>query len=369
MGWDKEIPETMPANDLTVTATWELEATPTHTVTYYLSKGDVTPYATKTFEEGETMVHPVPSATGVVFKDGWVDENGNALPAVMGDKDLETYKATYIVEGTTYQEYDVTYGAAVPVPADPTREGYLFAGWTPSAPATMPAEDLTFTAQWEMIPVEEDMYAAKYVVDGNTYALYILEEGDAIPVPTAPSKFGFVFAGWEPEVPSTMPGEDMTFEAQWEIDKTFVTLVIGGAVVSGAVVGTAIGMNAALITGVSIIGGILVIVGVSALIKHTHTVTFMVDGKVYKTYKVVEGTKIPVPADPEKDGQIFRGWDPEIPEKMGNEDLVFEAQWASETDVVIPDTGSAAGIAAFAAISGAAAAAFVLVNRKKKDEE
>ena len=377
-GWDKEIPATMPANDLTVTATWELEATPTHTVTYYLSKGDTTPYATKTFEEGETMVHPVPEAEGIVFKAEWVDAEGNALPAVMEDKDLvayavidhlKSYKATYVVEGETYKEYDVTFGAEIPVPADPSREGYLFAGWTPSAPATMPAENLTFTANWEKIPEEGDKFAAKYVVDGNTYALYVLEEGDKIPVPTAPSKFGYVFAGWEPEVPSTMPGKDMTFEAQWEIDKTFVGVVIGGTVVSGAVIGTAIGLNAALITGVAIIGGIIVIVGISELVKHTHTVTFMVDGEVYKTYKVVEGTKIPVPADPEKDGQFFKGWDPEVPEKMGNEDLVFEAQWASETDVVIPDTGSAAGLAAFAAVSAAAAAAFVLANRKKKDEE
>ena len=377
-GWDKEIPSTMPANDLTVTATWELEATPTHTVTYYLSKGDTTPYATKTFEEGETMVHPVPEAEGIVFKAEWVDAEGNALPAVMGDKDLvayavidhlESYKATYVVDGGTYKEYDVAYGAEVPVPADPSKEGYLFAGWSPKAPATMPAEDLTFTALWEKIPEEGEKFAAKYVVDGNTYALYILEEGDKIPVPTAPSKFGYVFAGWEPEVPSTMPGEDVTFEAQWEIDKTFVAVVVGGAVVSGAVIGTAIGLNAALITGVSIIGGILVIVGISELVKHTHTVTYMVDGEVYKTYKVVEGTKIPVPADPEKDGQFFKGWNPEVPEKMGDKDLVFEAQWASETDVVIPDTGSAAGLAAFAAISGAAAAAFVLASRKKKDEE
>ena len=70
-----------------------------------------------------------------------------------------------------------------------------------------------------------------------------------------------------------------------------------------------------------------------------------------------------------KDGAEFAGWSPEIPEKMAESDLVFEATWASDSDVVIPDTGSAAGIAAFAAISGAAAAAYVLVNRKKKDEE
>ncbi len=377
-GWDKDIPDTMPANDLTVTATWEAVAAPTHTVTYYLNKGDSTPYATKTFEEGETMEHPVPEAAGIVFKNEWVDAEGNALPATMGNKDLvayavidhlKSYKATYIVDGTTYQEYDVTFGAKIPAPTDPSKEGYLFAGWTPSAPATMPAEDLTFTAEWEKVPTEGEKYAARFVVDGTTHELYILEEGEAIPTPDAPTKFGYVFVGWEPEIPSAMPGKDMTFEAQWEIDKDFVTIVVGGTVVSGAVIGTAIGINAAIITGASIIGGILVIVGISELVKHTHTVTFMVDGEVYKTYKVVEGTKIPVPADPEKDGQFFKGWDPEIPEKMGNEDLTFEAQWASETDVVIPDTGSAAGLAAFAAVSAAAAAAFVLASRKKKDEE
>lgn len=375
-GWDKTIPETMPAEDVTVNATWEALPTPTHTVTYYLAKdGEI--FATKTFEEGETMTHPTPVAEGIVFKDGWVDENGNPLPEKMGDKDLvayavidyvKSYKATYVVEGVTYKEYDVKYGAEIPVPADPTREGYVFAGWTPSKPAAMPAEDLTFTALWEKAPEPGVEFAAKYVVDGNTYALYILEEGEKIPVPVAPTKFGFKFVGWEPEVPGTMPAKDMEFVAQWEIDKTFVGLVIGGVVVSGAIIGTAIGANAALITGISIVGGIIVLVGVAELVKRTHTVTFMVDGKVYRTYKVVEGTKIPVPTDPTKDGKEFAGWDPEVPEKMGTEDLVFEAKWASEIHESIPDTGSA-GIAAFAAISGAAAAAFVLANRKKKDEE
>jgi len=379
-GWDKDIPDTMPANDLTITATWEADATPKHTVTYYLAK-DGAVYDTKTFEEGETMVHPEPIAEGIVFK-GWADENGNPLPEKMGDEDIDayavidyikSYKATYVVEGETYQEYEVTYGSAITVPADPSRDGYVFAGWrdengNPVA-ATMPAKDVTYTALWEKAPVVGEQFTVKFIVDGTTHAMSVLEEGDKIPVPPAPAKFGYVFVGWEPEVPETMPAENMEFEAQWEIDKTFVTLVVGGAVVSGAIIGTAIGVNAALITGAAIIGGILVIIGAAELIKHTHTVTFMVDGKVYRVYKVVEGTKIPVPADPKKDDSEFAGWNPEVPEKMGDSDLVFEATWASDSDVVIPDTGSAAGIAAFAAISGAAAAAYVLVNRKKKDEE
>ncbi len=373
-----DIPASMPAGDLTFTATWEANAVPTHTVTYYLADGaDV--YTTKTFEEGEVMDHPeVPADKYFTYK-GWADKDGNALPEKIGDKDLVAYavidkpveyKVTYLVDGAEYDSMNAGYGTAVPKPADePTKAGYIFAGWTPNAPATMPAENLTFTAKWEEIPAVGDKFVAKFVADGVTHDFYVLEAGATIPTPETPKKFGYKFVGWAPEVPATMPAEDMEFVAQWEVDKDFVGVVIGGAVVAGTAIGVAIGVNTALITGAAIIGGILVIVGVSELVKHTHTVTYMVDGEVYKTYKVVEGTKIPVPSDPAKDGYKFAGWNPEVPEKMGETDLVFEAEWASETDVEIPDTGSAAGVAAFAAIASAAAAAFVLTNRKKKDEE
>ncbi len=371
---------TMPAFNVTVKASWDIAK---HNVDYFLAEnGEL--YKSLSFEEGAPIVHPDdPIVEGLTFVE-WVDEDGNALPEdmVMGTEnikvyakfDVNTYKVTYIVDDEVYAEYEVLYQAEVPVPDDPADSAVrMFAGWSPAPEAVMPARDLTYTATWA--DPEPDKFTATFLrPDGKTFAKSVLAEGDAIPVPEeGPKKFGYVFVGWEPEVPETMPAEDLVFEPQYEIDKTFVTIVVGGTVVAGGVIAASIA-NAAIITGISIVGGVIVLVGVAELVKNTHTVTYIVDGEVYKTYKVVKGTKIPVPADPAKDGFVFEGWNPEVPEKMGDEDLVFEATWTeksdddSEIDVDIPETGSVAGgLAAFAAISGAAAAAYVITRKKKED--
>lgn len=381
-GWDG-IPADgkMPEGGVTITAKWEAVPETTHTVTYYLAQGEgVAPYETKSFEEGDEIVNPdAPEQTGATFV-GWFDADGNKLPEVMGKEDLvayakyelNTYKATFMVDGKVYDEFELLYGAELKAPTAPTSSdpNKVFSRWNPYVPSTMPAEDMVFTAEW--VTVTEGQYKATFVVDGEPYSTKVYAEGATIEIPEDPEKFGFVFAGWEPAVPDAMPAQDMTFEAQWEIDKDFVTVVVGGTVVAGGVIATIAGINAT-ITGAAIVGGIITIIGIGGLVKHTHTVTYLVDGEVYKTYKVIEGTKVPVPADPTKEGFSFEGWNPEVPEKMGNSDLVFEATWSeksdnADVDVPIPDTGSVTGgLTAFAIISGAAAAAYVITRKKKED--
>lgn len=371
------LPATMPASSKTYVAQWEASDL---TVTYYLVVGGTTPVATQTYKTGDTIV-PATLPEGYLA-DGWVDEDGNALPEKMGTKslvaypkDLSTrvYKLTFDANGGYFDddtsktkiESDVNYLAEVKAPTAPKRDGYNFAGWEPDVSATMPNVNTTYKAKWEIIPVTPDTYTATFISDGEVFKLYNVEVGAAIPDPGTPKKFGYTFAGWDPEVPSVMPENSVEFVAKWEKDDNFLPIVIGGTVIAGGVIATIAGINTAIITGAAIVGGVIVI---GAVAKNTYTVTYIVDGETYKTYKVVAGTKIPVPDDPAKDGFVFDGWDSEIPSKMPKEDLTFTATWKAETDTEIPDTGSvSAGIAAFAVISSAAAAAYVITKKKKED--
>ena len=314
--------------------------------------------------------------------DGWVDADGNPLPAVMGTKSLvvypknlttKSYNLTFDANGGHFGDDEtntsitsqVRYGSEIKRPDSPVRDGYVFAGWEPNVEAVMPNHDLTYTAKWETAPVDGETYSAVFLVDGEPHAQYVLKEGDVIPVPADPQKFGYKFKGWEPEVPSTMPAHDVEFVATWEVDKEFVTVIIGGVVISGGVIAAIAGINASIIAGIGIIGGIITI---TIIAKNTYTVKYIVDGETYKTYKVLAGTKIPVPADPTKEGYVFDGWDPEVPDKMPAADQTFTAKWKAAADDDIPATGSAsAGLAAFGIISAAAAAAYVITKKKKED--
>ena len=103
------------------------------------------------------------------------------------------------------------YGTAITAPADPTKTGYTFAGWTPVIPATMPAENMTIKAKWTV-----NQYTLAFDTNGgSTIAPITQDYGTAITAPADPTKTGYTFAGWTPAIPTTMPAENLTVTAQW----------------------------------------------------------------------------------------------------------------------------------------------------------
>ena len=190
------------------------------TVTYaYGALGGT--YATQIVQAGEAAIRPdVPSRQGYQFTGWYLDDTKYDFnTAVTGNMTLtakwtaNSYTITFDTDGgSKIDPITQDYGTAITAPADPTREGYTFIGWDKAIPATMPAEDLTVTAQWRI-----NQYTIAFDTDGGSAIAPITQDyGTQITAPADPTREGYTFIGWDKAIPATMPAESITITAQWK---------------------------------------------------------------------------------------------------------------------------------------------------------
>ena len=276
----------VPADVTELTVQW---TAPTYAVTLNTNGGtiadgkDVTGY---TYGVGATLPTDV-TRTGYTFK-GWYDnENltGSPVTAIGGAEtgnkeywakwEINQYTITFDTNGgSEIAPITQDYGTEITVPADPTRKGYTFKGWDKEIPETMPAENITVKAQWGI-----NQYTITFDTNGGSEIAPITQDyGTKITAPDKPTRKGYTFKGWDKEIPETMPADNITVKAQWEINQYTITFDTNG------------GSEIAPIT---------------------------------QDY----GTKITAPADPTRKGYTFKGWDKKIPETMPAENITITARW------------------------------------------
>ena len=141
--------------DQIITVTYTGTAT-TYTVKHLLQNTDGKTYtedASETIDgtTGTTTVAAARAYKGFTAQEVYqakVNADGSTVVEIKYDRN--SYRLTWNTDGGSYVEpSDILYGASITLPKEPTKLGYTFKGWA-NCPATMPAEDTTVTAKWEI---------------------------------------------------------------------------------------------------------------------------------------------------------------------------------------------------------------------------
>ncbi len=304
VGWfDKDtnerMPATMPAKNTVYVAKWTADTDTPYKITVYVMDVDGTYVSTTTelFGTTGTEVSIIPDYSRTGFTVDTANSNIKDTIAANGTTELTVYYARnlYTVTFGDNAPVEVLYGAAIPVPADPTstEEGKVFDKWTPEVPKVMPAENLVFEATWAPA-----VYTITYVINGKTEAPISYTYGEKVATPATPDETGLKFKGWNPKVPETMPAENLIIVAEFE----------------------------------------------AAVYK----VTFyddVVDGEVFDVKYVEYGDTITLPAtNPTKEYHTFEGW-LNVPETMREEDISIYPDFKRVDVVLVPkDENSTAKI-------------------------
>ena len=413
-GWEEEVPSTMPAQNITLTAKWN--ENPADYTDYDIAVAAANAKKAeanydKTYTETSRKALDAALAVDVSGKklseQGVVDAQTAAINAAVKGLEKMTYNATFYVDGEEYRVVPTKVGEQIVAPEAPSKQGYTFTGWTPEV-GTMGIEDVSFNAVFsagtvaytvetyvmdvtgnygdaaienksattgETVSVTPEAregfsVAAESVLSGevkadgslvlkvyysrNKYTLTVdgvaseVYYGAAVSV-AEPSKEHYTFAGWEPELPDTMPANDVTVVSKWTEDGADYTAYDAAVAAAQAkkaetdydktyTAESRAALDAALAEKVSgkkyseqnVVDAATKAINdaIAALDLMTYNATFYVDGAEYRVVPTKVGAQIVAPEAPSKTGYVFTGWDPAVG-VMGTEDVSFNAQFSA----------------------------------------
>ena len=142
-GWS-EIPETMPAHDVTITGTFTINK---YLLTYMVD-GEV-------FKSDSIVYNTVLTPEAEPFKEGYTFSGWSEIPETMPAHDvtitgtftINKYLLTYMVDGEIVKSDSIEFNTAITPLEEPTKEGYTFTGWS-EIPETMPSRDVEITGNF-----------------------------------------------------------------------------------------------------------------------------------------------------------------------------------------------------------------------------
>ena len=194
--FERADPVTETKNGVTVT-------TYTYTKTYTVT---ISPDTVTTKEINGEKYAPLNGKTTLTVKNSQGTDVEIPFPIPAGKVTMPSYTVTFkdganeaVFKDETQQ---VEYGKPIPSHADPVRPGYNFTGWT-SEPAnyqpgtgTMPANNITFTAQWTEKTSVTISYVAKEGGSVNKVSESLNPDTGEATGSTATASTGYTFDGW-----------------------------------------------------------------------------------------------------------------------------------------------------------------------------
>ena len=211
--------------NMTLVAKWTADL---YTISYNLADGVNSPEnpTSYTIESGLITLKE-PTRVGYTFV-GWY--NGEQLVTTIDSNTLEnisltakwtvnSYKLTFDVDGNL-TEKNFKYGESVTAIENPTKVGHTFVGWSEELPETMPANDITVEAKWEINSYDITYDLAGGVNNSENPTTYTIESG--LITLKNPTREGYTFVGWYngEQLVTTIDSntlENITLTAKWKI--------------------------------------------------------------------------------------------------------------------------------------------------------